>query len=255
MTIRVPTRVPIRVIIADDEAPARSRMRRLLDDLNEYEVIGEAANGSEALQLSMAASPDIILLDIRMPDMDGIETARHLARLDRSPAIIFTTAFDHYAIEAFDAHAIGYLLKPVRRGKLERALGFATRLAQRQIAALVNDAEPSAARGNICARRGNDLRLIPLEDIRYFQADQKYTAVHHKHGEDLIDEPLKELAREFADRFIRIHRNALVSLAWLERMGKTPDGQYEVWLRDCPTPLPVSRRHVAAVKACVKKHT
>jgi len=254
MTIRVPTRAPIRVLIADDEAPARSRMRRLLDDLNEYEVIGEAANGSEALQRCVAEAPDIILLDIRMPDMDGIETARHLARLEQSPAIIFTTAFDHYAIEAFDAHAIGYLLKPVRREKLERALGFATRLAQRQIEALVNDAEQAPARGNICARRGTDLHLIPIEEILCFQADQKYTTVRHVHGEDLIDEPLKELAREFADRFIRIHRNALVSLAWLDRMGKSPDGQYEVWLRDWPKPLPVSRRHAAAVKASVKKH-
>ena len=245
----------IRVLIADDEAPARSRMRRLLDELNEYEVIGEAANGSEALQICMAESPDIILLDIRMPDMDGIETARHLAGLDHSPAIIFTTAFDHYAIEAFDAHAIGYLLKPVRLEKLERTLGFAARLAPPQIEALIHDSEQSAVRGNICARRGADLHLIPIEDILYFQADQKYITVRHVHGEDLIDEPLKELAREFADRFIRIHRNALISLAWLERMGKTPDGQYEVWLRDCPQPLLVSRRHVAAVKASIKKHT
>jgi len=96
------------------------------------------------------------------------------------------------------------------------------------------------------------LHLIPIENILYFQADQKYITVRHTNGEDLIDEPLKELAHEFADRFIRIHRSALVALTWIERMEKTPDGQYEVWLRDCPEPLPVSRRHVTAVKACVK---
>jgi len=244
----------IRVLIADDEPPARSRIRRLLDELNEYEVIGEAANGSEALQLCMADSPDIILLDIRMPDMDGIETARHLASFDHGPAVIFTTAFDEYAIEAFDAHAIGYLLKPVRLEKLERTLSHAARLASPQIEALINNSEQSAVRGNICARLGDELHLIPIEDIQCFQADQKYTTVCHVHGKDLIDEPLKELAQEFADRFIRIHRNALVSLAWLERMGKSPDGQHEVWLRDCPQPLLVSRRHVAAVKASIKKH-
>jgi len=242
-----------RVLIADDEAPARSRMRRLLDELPGCEVVGEAANGGEALQMSLADSPDVILLDIRMPDMDGIEAARHLAALDDGPAIIFTTAYDNYAIEAFDAHAIGYLLKPVRREKLERALGFAARLARPQVDALVSDAGRPAARNNICARRGAELRLIPLDDIWFFQADQKYITVRHAHGEDLIDEPLKELATEFADRFIRIHRSALIALNRVERMEKTADGQYEVWLRDCAEPLPVSRRHVTAVKACVKK--
>jgi len=244
-----------RVLIADDEAPARSRMRRLLDELPEYEVIGEAANGTQVLETSLSETPDIILLDIRMPDMDGIETARHLAALDESPAVIFTTAFDSYAIEAFDAHAIGYLLKPVRREKLERALEFASRLARPQIQALASDPQQPVARNNICARRGADLHLIPIEDVIYFQADQKYITVRHVHGEDLIDEALKELASEFADRFIRIHRSALVALAWVERMEKTADGQYEVWLRDCLEPLPVSRRHVTAVKACVKKRS
>ena len=228
-------------------------MHRLLDELPGYEVIGEAANGRDALNLSLSESPDVILLDIRMPDMDGIETARHLSTLDDGPAVIFTTAFDSYAIDAFDTHAIGYLLKPVRREKLERALGFAAKLAGPQIEALTNDPQQPAVRNNICARRGADLRLIPVEDIVYFQADQKYITVRHVHGEDLIDEPLKELAREFADRFIRIHRSALVALAWVERMEKTTDGQYEVWLRDCAEPLPVSRRHVTAVKACVKR--
>jgi len=244
-----------RILIADDEAPARSRMRRLLNDLTEYEVIGEVANGSEALNICMAESPDIILLDIRMPDMDGIETARHLATLDNGPAIIFTTAFDNYAIEAFDAHAIGYLLKPVRREKLEQALEFAAQLAQPQIEALVNDPKQPTARSNICARHGEDLHLIPIENILFFQADQKYITVRHNCGEDLINESLKELAREFSDRFIRIHRNALVALIWIERMEKTPDGQYEVWLRNYSEPLPVSRRHIKAVKACMKKHT
>jgi len=242
-----------RVLIADDEALARSWLRRLLDELAEYEVIGEAASGSEALQISLTESPDIILLDIRMPDMDGIETARHLSALDKSPAVIFTTAFDSYAIDAFDSHAIGYLLKPVRREKLERALEFAARLVRPQIEALANDSERPATRSNICARRGEDLHLIPIEEILYFQADQKYITVRYLHGEDLIDEPLKELALEFADRFIRIHRNTLVALIWVERMEKTPCGQYQIWLRDCAEPLPVSRRHVTAVKACVKK--
>jgi len=130
---------------------------------------------------------------------------------------------------------------------------LAAHRGQPQIEALIRDPQPPVARGNICARRGADLHLIPVEDILYFQADQKYITVRHVHGEDLIDEPLKALAHEFADRFIRIHRSALVALAWVERMEKAADGQYEVWLRDCAAPLPVSRRHVTAVKACVKQ--
>ncbi|MCP4926704.1 MAG: response regulator transcription factor [Gammaproteobacteria bacterium] len=240
------------VLITDDEAPARSRLRRLLDELTGYKVIGEAANGNEALQICLTESPDIILLDIRMPDIDGIETARHLATFHDSPAVIFTTAFDSYAIKAFDTHAIGYLLKPVRREKLERALGFATQLARPQIEALNNGQQPGT-RKNICVRRRTNLHLIPIKDVMYFQADQKYITVRHVNGEDLIDEPLKDLAQEFTNHFIRIHRNALVALARVERMEKTPDGQYEVWLRDCAKSLPVSRRHVTAVKACVKK--
>ncbi len=117
------------ILIADDEAPARSRMRRLLDDITGYDVIGEAGNGSEALQMSLADSPDIVLLDIRMPGMDGIETARHLSMLEDGPAVIFTTAFDSYAIEAFDTHAIGYLLKPIKEDELAQAIKKPTTLS------------------------------------------------------------------------------------------------------------------------------
>jgi len=242
-----------RVLIADDEAPARSRMRRLLDDLAGYAVIGEAASGSEALQMSLRDSPDVILLDIRMPGMDGIEIARHLAALDAGPSVIFTTAFDSYAIEAFDSHAIGYLLKPVRREKLERALEIARRIARHQIEALTGDPGMSAARNNICVRRGRELHLVPVENIRYFQADQKYVTVNHRQGEDLIDESLKNLAHEFADRFVRTHRSTLVSLAWIEHLELNPRGHYEIRLHDCTEPLPVSRRHVTAVKTRIKQ--
>ncbi|MDH3978656.1 MAG: DNA-binding response regulator, partial [Gammaproteobacteria bacterium] len=183
-----------RVLIADDEALARSRLRGMLEELNDYEIVAEANNGSEALHQCMASSPDIVLLDIRMPDMDGIEAARHMAALEEAPAVIFTTAFDSYAIEAFDTHAIGYLLKPVRMEKLERALAFAAKLTQPGIDAATAQIGEQSARTNICARRGADLHLIPIDDVQYFQADQKYITVKHLHGEDLIDEPLKDLA-------------------------------------------------------------
>lgn len=243
----------MRVLIADDEAPARARLRRMVEEMAGCEVVCEAGNGLDALQGCIDHAPGIVLLDIRMPDMDGIEAARHIAELDDGPAVVFTTAYDHYAIDAFDAHAVGYLLKPVRRERLEKALAFASRLGRAELVQVSREAERPAARANICVRRGSDLRLIPVDEILYFHADQKYVTVRHAGGEDLLDEALKDLAEEFADRFIRIHRSTLIALRHLESMERNDDGQYEVSLRGIEQSLPVSRRHVTAVKSCLKR--
>lgn len=243
----------MRIVIADDEAPARARLRRMVEELPDCEVVGEAENGREALQACLDSAPTVVLLDIRMPDMDGLEAARHIAGLDDGPAIVFTTAYDHYAIDAFDAHAVGYLLKPVRRERLEKALAFASRLGRAELAEVSRRADKPIERSNICVRRGADLRLIPIDEIIFFHADQKYTTVRHTGGEDLFDEPLKDLADEFAAYFIRIHRSTLIALRFLERMERNDEGQYEVWLKGIDAPLPVSRRHVTAVKSCLKR--
>lgn len=243
----------MRVLIADDEAPARARLRRMVEELPDCEVVCEAENGRDALQGCLDHAPNVVLLDIRMPDMDGIEAARHIAELDEGPAVVFTTAYDHYAIDAFDAHALGYLLKPVRIERLEKALNFASRLGRAELAEVSRGAEQPMTRTNICVRRGAALRLIPIDEIVFFQADQKYVTVRHAGGEDLLDEPLKDLAAEFVDRFIRIHRSTLIALRYLERMERDDDGQYEVWLKGVDEPLPVSRRHVTAVKSCLKR--
>jgi len=243
----------IKVLIADDEIPARSRLRQMVGEIADSEVVGEAGNGREVLQLCTELSPDIVLLDIRMPDMDGIEAARHLDVLEKGPAVIFTTAFDHYAIDAFDAHAIGYLLKPVRQERLERAIEHAKQFGKLQIGTLARGLEQPSRRSNLCVRRVSGLQLIPVDKILYFQADQKYVTVRHLHGEDLIDEPLKDLLEEFSEYFIRIHRNAVIALAYLDHMDKSSDGQYSIWLKYCDTPLAVSRRHVTMVKDCLKR--
>ena len=112
----------MKVLIVDDEGPARKRLRQIVDDLDDYEFAGEASNGEQALSIVSEMQPDIVLLDIRMPGLNGIETAHHLNTLDHPPAIVFTTAYDEYAVEAFEARAIGYVLKPVRRNLLEAAL-------------------------------------------------------------------------------------------------------------------------------------
>lgn len=229
------------VLIADDEPPARERLKRLLAELGDITVAGEAASGREALEQAARCSPDVVLLDVRMPGMDGIETARHLSILEEPPAVIFTTAYDQYAVNAFETRAVGYLLKPVHRDKLAAALAHADRLTRPQLQRLAAAAgEPR--RTHIAVRRREEVRLIPTTQVLYFQAEQKYTTVRHSQGEDLIEESLRTLEEELGNGFVRIHRNALVNVQYLERVERNPDGRYSVSLRGCAAALPVSRR-------------
>ncbi len=232
------------VLIVDDEAPARARLRQLVGELPPYTVVGEAAHGEEALRLCGELEPDVLLLDIRMPGLDGLEVAGHVAGWPRRPAVVFTTAYDEYAIQAFEAQAVGYLLKPVRRERLQQALEHAARVGRAQLQRL-----PGAGpRTQLCAARGRGFDLIPITQVRCFQADQKYVSVFHSGGEALLDEPLKDLEAEFGDRFLRIHRNALVAVAWIDSLERRDDGAWQVRLKGGYPPLPVSRRHVAEVK-------
>lgn len=243
------------VLIVDDEAPARERLRRLIEDEGQHTVVGDAANGQEALKLAEQLEPDVVLLDIRMPGLSGIETAHHLNSFNKVPAIVFTTAYDEYAIEAFDAQAIGYVLKPVRRERLERALKQAARLSAAAIGDVARASGYSETRSHVCARVHGELKLIPVTEINYFHADQKYVRVHHSGGQDLIDDSLKSLEDEFAAQFVRIHRSALVAVGKIDALVKTPDGQNQVRLRndvDDADELTISRRHLADVRRRLK---
>jgi two-component system, LytTR family, response regulator AlgR len=234
-----------RVLIVDDEAPARERLRSLLLELDQADVVGEAVTGEEAIQRTAELAPDIVLLDVRMPGIDGIEAARHMHSLEQPPAVIFTTAFDEYALKAFDAQAVGYLLKPIRKEKLAAALVQASRLSRPQLQQLVTHTE---ARSHIAAKHRDGLRLIPLAEVQFFFAEQKYTTVRHLEGEDLIEDSLRALEDEFGTAFVRIHRNALVSVRYLERIERNDDGQYFVRLRGCQAPLQVSRRMASELR-------
>jgi two-component system response regulator AlgR len=246
----------MKILIVDDEKPARDRLRQLIGDFDEYEVVGEAGNGEEAVRLAAETRPDIVLLDIRMPGVDGIEAAHHLNRLDPPPAIVFATAYDEYAIDAFEARAIGYVLKPVRRERLENALEQAARLAAGAVAEVAAASRMEPCRKHVCSMSHGQLKLIPVEDVYYFQADQKYVCVHHAGGRDLIDDSLKSLEEEFADDFVRIHRGAVVAVARIERLEKAPDGKHHVVLRDGSqqpgNELIISRRHLAEVRRRLK---
>lgn len=236
----------MKILVVDDEAPARERLKRLIEEQDAWQVVAEAANGHEALERADATQPDLVLLDIRMPGMDGIETARHLAQMDEPPAVIFTTAFNEYAVEAFEASAVGYVLKPVRRERLAEALQRASRLTRPQLASLASR-ERHQARKHISARIRGELRLVPVRDVLYFHADQKYVTVRYPDGELLIDEPIKELEEEFADAFVRVHRSTLVAVAHIEALAIDAEGHYEIRLKGLEERFPVSRRLAPAV--------
>jgi two-component system response regulator AlgR len=228
-----------RVLIVDDEPRARDRLRQLLTAIPGTTVVGEAGNGGDALAAAASTTPDIVLLDVRMPGMDGLEAARRLAALPSPPAVIFTTAYEQHALEAFDAHAAGYLLKPVRLEKLEQAIVRARQPTRAQLGRIQ---EPTTRRTQLPVRTREHLKLIPVDEILCFIAGQKYVTVRHVGGEDLTDEPLRALEQEFAGEFVRVHRNALAALQHIESVDRLPDGHYLVRLRHGGGLLQVSRR-------------
>jgi two-component system, LytTR family, response regulator AlgR len=247
----------MRVVIVDDEPLARERLRRLLADFPGYEVVGEAGDGESALELVAEKQPELVFLDIRMGGIDGLQVARKLAEEDVPPSVIFTTAHAEHALSAFDASASAYLLKPIRKEKLNEALLRARRPSRAQKPELVKADEPRPKREYVLATTRDGLVRVPAEDIVYFLADQKYTTVCHLHGEVLIEESLKTLERDFSPWFIRIHRKALVAtrfIASLER-GRGDEEQHWLRMRHATQLLPVSRRRLADVRRYLTEHS
>ena len=237
------------ILVCDDEPLARERLCRMVKAAG-HDVVAQAENGVDAIEKVRIHHPDVLLLDIRMPEMNGIQCAQALLTMEVPPAVIFVTAFDQHAIDAFKTHAIGYLLKPVSQADLEAALQRASKLNTAQLKSLYTQVEGGSsvqikpARKNIAARTHRGVELIPIENIYYFLADQKYVTVRHAGGQVLIDETLKDLENEFADRFIRIHRNALLAIPYLEGIEFIGTGQYQVRCRGINERLAVSRRHL-----------
>lgn len=244
----------MKVLICDDEALARERLARFLKDMDGYEIVGEAENGRDALEQAEATVPDIVLLDLRMPVMDGMACAERLAMLPEPPAVIFCTAYDEHALAAFQVQAVGYLLKPVRREQLIEVLGRATRVNRAQLEAVrQGEGHNHGGRSHITAKTHRGIELIPIDDVRYFLADQKYVTVRHGKGEVLIDETLKDLENEFGARFIRIHRNALLALEFLDGLELVSPGQYQVRMKGIEERLVVSRRHLPELRDTMLK--
>ncbi len=242
---------PLRVVIVDDEGPARLRLRDLLGECGgeaALVVAGEAASGREALDLLSREAADVVLLDIRMPEMDGIEVAQHLQRLEPAPAVVFATAYDDYAIRAFELHAVDYLLKPIRLERLKEALARARATparpeALRQLA--------TAARTHFSAQERGRIHLIPVADVVYLKAELKYVSVRTATREYLIEESLTRLEQEFGERFVRVHRNCLVARAAVrgfERVEDEDEAHWVVMLDGVEERIDVSRRQQHIVR-------
>ncbi len=241
----------MRLVIADDEPLARERLRSLLAELDgDYRVVGEAASGAEVLRIVRETAAEVVLLDIRMPGMDGLEAAARLAELEAPPAVLFTTAYERYALDAFEYHAVGYLLKPIRADRLREALQKTVVLNRAQLVALGEStaAPSSVGRGYVRALYRGGIQQVPVTEVLYFRAEQKYVRARTEKRDLLLDEALKSLEQEFAALFLRIHRNALISRARLRSLEKGPGGLYRVRLAGCDECLEVSRRHLPALR-------
>ena len=250
---------PLKVLIVDDEPLARDRLRTLLSDIAAQFasiVVGEAANGLAALEVLRDQAVDVVLADIRMPGMDGIELASHLGRLEKPPSVIFTTAYDNYAVQAFDLNAVDYLLKPVRTQRLLAALQKVP--AQHPDAAVLAGIGQEVRGGGrthfSCHERGR-LLLVPVGEVLYFKADLKYVSARTVEREYLLDEALTHLENEFSERFMRLHRSVLVAKTALAGFEKAAGDDAEAYgwalLRGVPEKLPVSRRQWAPAKAAM----
>jgi two-component system, LytTR family, response regulator AlgR len=243
----------LKVFIVDDETPARERMRELLGDIAAElatEVVGEAKNGLEALEAIPGSGAQLALLDIQMPGMGGLELARHLAALEQPPAFIFVTAHDRHAVEAFELNALDYLLKPVRAARLAASLRKAAAPPREQVAESLRKAA-GRAREYLSIVERNRISLVPVRDIVFLRAEQKYVTLRTREREYLVEDALIALEKEFGERFVRIHRNCLVARAAIrgfERGAVAEEPTWMVVLDGLAERLPVSRRQWPALR-------
>jgi two-component system response regulator AlgR len=251
---------PLAIFLVDDEAPARARMRDVLGDIAgelPHRVVGEAANGAEALARLADAGAQVVLVDIHMPQMGGMEFARHLARLERAPAVIFVTAHDQYAIEAFEVNALDYLLKPVRAPRLAAALRKAQARGAPGREALDRAGRTQGPRRFLSVSERGRILLVPVAEILFMRAELKYVTLRTREREYLVEESLTALEQEFGELFVRVHRSVLVARTALRGCERSTDEDGEgagwsVLVDGCDERLPVSRRQWPAVRALVK---
>jgi two-component system response regulator AlgR len=255
----------LNVMIVDDEPPARARLGQVLRDCAQQvalQLVGEAEGGIRGLEEADRLHPDVVLLDVNMPDMNGIEVARHLAQRQNPPAVIFVTAYDEHALEAFEVQALDYLMKPVRAERLVAALARAERFRTNEPRIEELAKNIGAVRSHLTVSERGRMILVPVDEVVYLRAELKYVTIKTISREYLTEESLTSLESEFGERFVRIHRNALVARSTIlgfqrvrgevDEVGEASEGHWEVLLKDVPERLPISRRQWPTVKAAAK---
>ncbi|PHS72934.1 MAG: DNA-binding response regulator [Cycloclasticus sp.] len=244
----------MKILIADDEPLARQRLQRLVGDINpSYEVYADASNGLEALKQCITLQPDIAFLDIRMPKMDGLQTAAEIVKANLNTHIVFVTAYDEYALKAFDNNAIDYLLKPVKKERLHKAIEKTIRLNGSPDTIMPATQPPLNQRQHLCAHTHSGLKVVDLKDIISFKADNKYVLASTHNDSILLDESLKALEEEFSELFFRIHRNALVNINAIKVVKKIAAGQFELHLQGIDETFAISRRHRAELNKLLRQ--
>ena len=237
----------LNILIIDDEAPARDRLRRLVDAMSGCEVAGEAVGAAEALERIRELKPHVLLLDISMPGMDGMSLARVLQEGGASPAVIFCTAYQDQALEAFEQEAVDYLVKPVRAERLEKALEKARRY--------LGDRQDSEDEHFLRSTLGGKVILTPINRVICLLAEDKYTTVIHEKGSTVIDDSLADLQNRFEEIFFRIHRNALVSRKHIRGLERTHDGHTQVLMSGTDHKPEVSRRNISLLRKLLSEYS
>ncbi len=229
----------LRILLVDDEPPALARIARLIAEIEGAQLVGCEDRASAVVARCRALTPDLVLLDVEMPEISGVRLARRLGELPFPPAIIFVTAYEDYALDAFELAAVDYLVKPVRKERLVQAL---ERVRVRR----------TTRQQTIVARLGERLMSIPVDRVRALLAEDKYTCIHHLDGTALIEDSLIALERRFGERFVRVHRNALVSRDHIRALVRDSEGVERVELEDVGVRPEVSRRNLAAVRRLIR---
>jgi two-component system response regulator AlgR len=230
----------LNILIIDDEVPARDRLRRLVEAIPGCEVAGESGSATEALEQIRELKPHVLLLDISMPGMDGMSLARVLQEGGASPGVIFCTAYQDQALEAFEQEAVDYLVKPVRAERLEKALEKAKRY--------LGDGQDQEDDHFLRSTVGGKVILTPIHRVICLLAEDKYTTVVHEKGSTVIDDSLTDLEHRFPELFFRIHRNALVSRKHIRGLERTSEGHTQVVLSGTDHKPEVSRRNVSSLR-------
>lgn len=236
----------MRVLIVDDEPLARDRLLRFVQDIDYIDGISVAASGTEALQRLENDEFDVVLLDIRMPGENGLIVAGRIAEMKQPPAVIFCTAYDEHALDAFRVNAQSYLLKPIQRQALNEALTQCRKLNRAQVQALSSSEVTSIP--SITVQTGREKERLPLSEVFFFRAEQKYVSLFGERGERIVDESLKAMEERFPDLLVRAHRNCLVYKPRISKLFRDTEGSYWISLNGTDESIAVSRRHVRQVK-------